>query len=91
MNRFVRRIKFILNVKRFLPFLVDFFRSKEVPLSHKVISILCIAGYAWFPFDAIPDFLVVLGIVDDFAILGLVLQFLVKLAPPSLQEKYHLK
>jgi uncharacterized membrane protein YkvA (DUF1232 family) len=48
-----------------------------------------ITGYFVFPFDLIPDFLVVFGLVDDVAIAILILQQMVKIAPSSLKEKYN--
>jgi uncharacterized membrane protein YkvA (DUF1232 family) len=91
MLKLISRLKFILNIPRFIPFLIDFFRSAEVPASRKILSILFIVGYGLFPFDLIPDFFLGLGILDDLAVLGFVLQQLVKLAPESLREKYKLK
>jgi uncharacterized membrane protein YkvA (DUF1232 family) len=91
MRRFINRMRFIFNIQRFVPFIIDFFRSREVPARRKIISILLIAGYGLFPFDLIPDFLIGLGIADDLAVIAFVLQQIVKLAPPALQEKYNLR
>ncbi|MCT2534930.1 DUF1232 domain-containing protein [Aquibacillus koreensis] len=88
--RFWRRIKFLFNFRKSIPFLKDFFISKEVNPSTKVISILLIIGYIVFPFDVIPDFLVALGIVDDIALASLVLQQMIKMAPVSLKVKHGL-
>lgn len=88
--RFFRRIRFILNIKKFIPFLFDFFKSPSVPPSRKVLSLALMFGYFLFPFDAVPDFLVLLGIVDDVAVIGFVLQLIVKMAPQELKAKYGL-
>ncbi|WLR51019.1 DUF1232 domain-containing protein [Bacillus tianshenii] len=90
MIRLFKRIRLIFNIKKFLPFLFEFFVSKKVSLSKKAVSILFIVGYFWLPFDIIPDFLAVLGILDDVTILMLVLQQIIKLAPIELREKHGL-
>lgn len=90
MVRFLRRVKFILNIRRFVPFLLDFFTSREVPMPRKLFSVLLLVGYALFPFDAIPDFLMFFGILDDVMVLTFILQQIVKSAPQSLKDKYQL-
>lgn len=74
-----------------LPFIKDFFISKEVKLSKKVLSILLIVAYAYFPFDLIPDFLFLFGIVDDLVIAGFIIERMVKWAPRTLIDKYGLQ
>lgn len=56
----------------------------------KFISAGLIAVYFFLPFDLIPDFLTVFGIVDDLTLFFAVLQLIVKMAPESLAEKYDL-
>ncbi|SDM87903.1 YkvA family protein [Sediminibacillus halophilus] len=90
MLRFVRRLKFLVNFRKSLPFLKDFFLSKQVSLATKTISIVLIIGYILFPFDIIPDFLLVFGIFDDVAVAGFILQQMVKMAPETLKEKHGL-
>ncbi|MDL4840123.1 YkvA family protein [Aquibacillus rhizosphaerae] len=90
MFRFWRRVKFLFNFKKSIPFLKDFFISSEVKVSTKVISLLLIAGYIVFPFDLIPDFLLVFGIIDDVAIASLILQQMIRMAPQSLKVKHEL-
>ncbi|MFQ3545123.1 DUF1232 domain-containing protein [Halobacillus rhizosphaerae] len=91
MFRFWKRVKFVFNIKKSIPFLVRFFQSKEVSRSKKWLSILLMFGYLLFPWDIIPDFLIFFGIVDDLAVFTFVLQLMVKMAPESLQEEYQLK
>lgn len=90
MLKIIKRIKFIFTFWRFLPFLKEFFLSKQVETTKKVIGLLFIVAYAMFPFDLIPDFLSFLGIVDDVVIATFVLERLIKMAPESLKEKYNL-
>lgn len=88
--KFFARMKFILKFWKSLPFVKDFFLSKDVNRYKKVISILLIFAYAFFPFDLIPDFLFLLGILDDVVIAGFILERMVKWAPETLKDKYHL-
>ncbi|MGO4886308.1 YkvA family protein [Anaerobacillus sp. MEB173] len=88
--KFLKRMKFVLRFWRSLPFVKDFFISREVHLSKKLISIALIFGYAFFPYDVIPDFLFVVGIVDDAVIVSLIIERMVKWAPKELIEKYQL-
>ncbi|RFU60478.1 YkvA family protein [Peribacillus glennii] len=90
MFKFLKRIKFILKFWKFIPFLKDFFQSEDVELHKKVLGILLIFTYAFFPFDLIPDFLSLIGVVDDVVIAGFVLERMVKLAPDSLKRKHGL-
>lgn len=88
MNKFLKRIGFIFKINRFLPFLAEFFTSKEIPTRKKLLSVLFLVGYVIFPFDAIPDFLTFFGILDDLAVLTFVLQLIVKMSPQNLKDKY---
>ncbi|HWO97449.1 MAG TPA: DUF1232 domain-containing protein [Bacillus sp. (in: firmicutes)] len=90
MKKLWRRFRFIFNIRQFLPLLKEFFLSREVPVSKKLIALALVGVYMVFPFDLVPDFLVFLGIVDDVAILMFVLQYIVKLAPQTIRDKYSL-
>jgi uncharacterized membrane protein YkvA (DUF1232 family) len=64
-----------LEIKDLLFFLPDFFMlltrvlvDQRVKRSHKVM-LSCILGYLIIPFDILPDFIPILGYVDDFVIL----------------------
>jgi uncharacterized membrane protein YkvA (DUF1232 family) len=88
MRKLLKRVRFIFKIRRFIPFLVEFFRSKEVPSAKKLISFLLVVGYMLFPFDVIPDFFGFFGIVDDVTIFLFILQQIVKMAPADLKNKY---
>jgi len=90
MRKFFRRLRFILNIKRFLPFLFEFFTSKGIPMRKKLFSILLLIGYILFPFDVIPDFLTFFGILDDLTVLTFVMQKIVQMSPQHLKDKYGL-
>ncbi|WP_163528387.1 YkvA family protein [Halobacillus ihumii] len=91
MRKIWRRIRFLFNIKRSIPFLIGFFRSPEIANGNKVIAILLMLGYLLFPWDVIPDFLVVFGLVDDLAVLTFILQQIVKMAPDSLKKEYRIE
>lgn len=90
MKKVFKRLRFILQLRRFIPFLKDFVSSREVSGFKKWLSVAMIFGYLIFPFDLIPDFLLFFGILDDLTLLTFILQYIVKIAPPSLKEKYQL-
>lgn len=90
MFRFFKRIRFIINLRKFVPFLKDFFLSKEVKRSKKLLSIGILIGYALLPFDIVPDFLTFFGIMDDLAVFTFIVHRMIEIAPTSIQEKYDL-
>ncbi|ENH96375.1 hypothetical protein J416_11045 [Gracilibacillus halophilus YIM-C55.5] len=88
--RFWSRLKFIFQFRKSIPFLKDYFASREVTITAKVIAILLMIGYVVFPFDLIPDWLLAIGVLDDVMIVSLILQQMVKMAPERLREKHKL-
>ena len=46
------------------------YRKKEVPIIAKVMAII-VVGYALSPIDFIPDFIPILGYIDDLILLPL--------------------
>ncbi|MBH0231603.1 YkvA family protein [Halobacillus yeomjeoni] len=89
--RLWRRIKFVFNIRKSIPFLVRFFRSEEVSGKKKWISVTFLIAYILFPWDIIPDFLVFFGLLDDVAIFTYIMQWMVKVAPPSLVDELDMK
>lgn len=64
-------------------------RDPRTPPSSKAVAWLVLA-YALSPIDLIPDFIPVLGLLDDLLLLPLGIWLVVKLAPPALwREKLH--
>jgi uncharacterized membrane protein YkvA (DUF1232 family) len=91
MKKFLKRIRLVFKVKRFIPFLIEFFTSGLVPLKQKLISIGLIIGYFLLPFDIIPDFLTLIGVVDDVGVLLIIFQQMIKMAPSELKDKHKLE
>lgn len=55
-------------------------KHPDIPLLAKVLSILVVA-YAFSPIDLIPDFIPVLGFLDDIIIVPIGIYFVLKLIP----------
>lgn len=91
MLKLFKRIRFIFKFWKFLPFLLDYFLSKEVAVKQKLLSSALIMGYFFIPLDLIPDFFSFFGILDDIMIASFVLQWIVKKAPSGLKEKHGLE
>jgi uncharacterized membrane protein YkvA (DUF1232 family) len=91
MKKFLKRIRLIFKIKKFFPFLIEFFTSATVPLKKKVTSLGLIIGYFLLPFDLIPDFFTLIGVVDDVGVLLIVFQHILKMAPAELKDKHDLK
>ena len=62
-------------------------RDPRVPWYAKALA-LCVAGYALSPIDLIPDFVPVLGYVDDVVIVPLGVLAVVKLIPAPIMAEH---
>lgn len=61
-------------------------KLKETPWYAKVLGALTV-GYALSPIDLIPDFIPVLGYLDDLIILPVLIYFTIKLIPKDIWTK----
>jgi uncharacterized membrane protein YkvA (DUF1232 family) len=61
-------------------------RDPRLPWPVKFLA-FCIVGYALSPIDLIPDFIPVLGYLDDLILLPMGIWLLLKLIPPSLMAE----
>jgi uncharacterized membrane protein YkvA (DUF1232 family) len=61
-------------------------RDPRVPWHAKAVA-ACVVAYALSPIDLIPDFIPVLGYVDDLVVVPLGVLFAVKLIPPDLMRE----
>ncbi len=64
--------------------------AKETPWYAKGIALLVII-YALSPLDLIPDFIPILGYLDDLIILPLLISLCIKLIPKDLWDSYEAK
>ena len=62
------------------------YKRKDVPLLAKIITIITI-GYALSPVDLIPDFIPVLGYLDDLIILPFLIYISLKLIPKEIMDE----
>ena len=62
-------------------------RDPRVPWHAKALAVV-VAGYALSPIDLIPDFVPVLGYLDDLILVPLGIALAVRLIPPTLMDEY---
>jgi uncharacterized membrane protein YkvA (DUF1232 family) len=65
-------------------------RDRRVPLSARILA-LCIIGYALSPIDLIPDFIPVLGLLDDLVLIPLGILILIRMIPADLMAEHREK
>lgn len=63
------------------------FLDTRVPFFTKIVPLLSVL-YILSPLDVIPDFLLVVGQLDDFMILTMGFQLFERLAPPDVVEEH---
>lgn len=61
-------------------------RHPRTPVLAKVLA-AAIAAYAFSPIDLIPDFIPVLGLLDDLILLPLGVWLVLKMVPPDVMEE----
>ena len=59
----MRRIRLFFKTRRFIPFVISFFRSREIAKKKKIAYLLLFIGYFFILFDAIPDWLASVPVV----------------------------
>ena len=62
-------------------------RDPRTPLAARLLA-LAVAGYALSPIDLIPDFIPILGYLDDLLIVPAGIWLAVRLIPPALMEEF---
>jgi uncharacterized membrane protein YkvA (DUF1232 family) len=77
-------------IKTDIPAIFIALKKKETPLVAKIVAGLTI-GYALSPIDLIPDFIPVLGYLDDLIILPALATFTIKLIPEDVFQKCRLE
>lgn len=65
-------------------------RDRRVPFYAKLVMALAIA-YALSPLDFVPDFIPVVGQLDDLAALAAGLSLFIRLCPPEVVEEHEVK
>lgn len=77
-------------LKREIGALYFAYRHKDTPLYAKVV-VAIVVGYALSPIDLIPDFIPILGYLDDVILLPLGIALAIKLVPVSVMEASRIK
>lgn len=62
-------------------------RDPRVPWYAKAIAVV-VAAYAFSPIDLIPDFIPIIGYLDDVILLPLGILLVIKLIPPEIMVEY---
>ncbi|WP_207637172.1 YkvA family protein [Anaerovorax odorimutans] len=62
------------------------YKRSDTPLMAKIIAFITVS-YALSPIDLIPDFIPILGYLDDMVILPLLIALAVKLIPANIMDK----
>lgn len=62
------------------------YKRKDVPLYAKLMSII-VVGYALSPIDLIPDFIPVIGYLDDLIIVPLGIYLCIKMIPKDVMKE----
>ena len=76
----------IQELKQYLSALYLAYKRKDIPAYAKILIVIII-GYALSPVDIIPDFIPVLGYLDDLIILPILIYFAIKLIPDKILEE----
>ena len=62
------------------------YRRKDTPLAAKILIIITV-GYALSPIDLIPDFIPIIGYLDDLIILPFLIYISLKLIPKEIMDE----
>ena len=73
-------------LKRYVPAVFLALRDKRTPIIAKVIAAITV-GYALSPVDLIPDFVPVLGYLDDVILLPALIALTIRLIPAEVFEQ----
>lgn len=77
-------------LKKEIPAIFIALKDKDTPVTAKIFAALTVA-YALSPIDLIPDFIPVLGYLDDIVILPILAAVTIKLIPKDIWEKSKIK
>ena len=75
------------SLKKDIPAVFLALKARETPILAKIVASLTVA-YALSPVDLVPDFIPVLGYLDDVLILPALVALTVKLIPKDIFERY---
>ena len=87
MKRFARWRQWARTLKRETYVLYLAYKDPRVPWYAKVVA-ACVVGYALSPIDLIPDFVPVLGYLDDLIIVPLGILLVRRMIPPAIVQEH---
>jgi uncharacterized membrane protein YkvA (DUF1232 family) len=88
MKKLTGKLKaFTKTVKREVSIYKRVMQDERVPFTAKILLWLAV-GYLLLPFDIIPDFIPVLGQLDDIIIVPALIYFALKLIPVGIIDEY---
>ena len=76
----------IQELRQYLSALYLAYKRKDIQVYAKILIVIII-GYALSPVDLIPDFIPVLGYLDDLIILPILIYFAIKLIPDEILKE----
>jgi len=86
LSKLIARLKaFAARIKKELAFYQRVLAHPQTPILAKVL-LWCAVGYLLLPFDLIPDFIPVLGQLDDLLIVPLLIVIALRLTPTNILE-----
>lgn len=77
-------------LKMDIPAIFIAMHKKETPWVAKAMAVL-IVGYALSPIDIIPDFIPVLGLLDELILLPIMVAILIKMIPEEMMARYRIE
>jgi uncharacterized membrane protein YkvA (DUF1232 family) len=89
MSKLKRLLSFGKKVKHNLILYRKVLKDERTPLMPKVLLWIAL-GYLLMPFDIIPDFIPILGQLDDLLIVALLIYIAIKLIPKDLISEYRI-
>ena len=74
------------SIKRDIFILVEAYKHPNTPLYVKLLALIIVA-YAFSPIDLIPDFIPILGYLDDIILIPLGIMLVLKLIPKNVLQE----
>jgi uncharacterized membrane protein YkvA (DUF1232 family) len=89
-NMLIRIKNWAKHLKRQVYVLFFAYKDSRTPLFAKIFT-ACVVAYAFSPVDLIPDFIPILGYLDDLILIPFGIYFALKLIPKQVLEECNLK
>ena len=87
----MRKLKFVnRDLKRNLEVYQLALKDSRTPRAAKIL-LSCAVAYALFPFDLIPDFIPILGHLDDAVVVPFIIRVALKLIPDEVLDECRMK